>query len=113
MEFDFHCYDINHKRIELDTDTIEGPWWPRWLAFCEKAARAAGGDVDAATHLHSWISDHPLFEDVVYKEFWAPSSLHPHMNGDPIQTQIGEGMRDDIIVSNLSSHIGTFPNSCR
>jgi len=96
MEFDFHVYDQNHKRIELSTHMVERPWWPRWLAFAYLAAKRHGGDVNAATHLHSWIVDHPAFEDVVYRDFWVPAS--PWIEGNDAERRRGESMRDDISV---------------
>lgn len=36
------------------------------------AVKNIGGDTDAATHLHEWISSNPRLEDVVYREFWLP-----------------------------------------
>lgn len=96
MEFDFHVYDHNCQRIELGTHQLGAPWWPRWLAFAKLAARNLGGEVDAATHLHSWISNHPAFERVVYREFWVPTS--PWVR-DEFQKRMGSGMRDDILVS--------------
>ncbi|KAF8899162.1 hypothetical protein BD779DRAFT_1487304 [Infundibulicybe gibba] len=95
MEFDFHVYDHNHGRIELGTHQLGAPWWPRWLAFLSLAARNLGGSVDAATHLHSWIASHGAFENIVYREFWVPTS--PWVQDDEFQNRMGLGMRDDIL----------------
>lgn len=99
MEFDFHAYDEHYQRIELETSKIAGPWWPRWLAFANLAARNRGGDVDAATHIHSWIANHRAFEDVVYREFWVPA-CHWRTDSD-FEMRMGASMRDDILVSTL------------
>ncbi|TFK41939.1 S-adenosyl-L-methionine-dependent methyltransferase [Crucibulum laeve] len=93
-EFDFHAYDQNYQRIELGIHEIGPPWWPRWLAFANAAARNLGGNVDAATHLYDWVANHPAFEEVIYREFWLPGS--PWIKGDAFQQRIGNGMRDDI-----------------
>ncbi|KAF9270828.1 S-adenosyl-L-methionine-dependent methyltransferase [Marasmius fiardii PR-910] len=94
MEFDFHMYDENYRRIEVSTSHIGAPWWPRWLAFLEAAIRSKGGDADAATHLHSWTANHASFEGVVYREFWVPAS--PWRRDSEFQIRMGQAMRDDI-----------------
>ncbi|KAF7337605.1 hypothetical protein MSAN_02233800 [Mycena sanguinolenta] len=100
MEFDFHVWDHmpdgNHRRCDLETSVIAEPWVARWMIFANVAARMAGGDPDAATHLHGWISSHPAFEDVVYQDYWVPVSPHPSFND--FQKRIGTQMRDDILV---------------
>ncbi|KAF8665361.1 hypothetical protein AX16_000380 [Volvariella volvacea WC 439] len=95
VEFDFHAYDHNKRRIEVGTHQFAPPWFPRWLAFACLAARNQGGDVDAATYIHSWVLDNPAFEDVVYRDFWIPAS--PWMIGDETQMRHGAWMRDDIL----------------
>ncbi|KAI3622658.1 hypothetical protein WG66_015915 [Moniliophthora roreri] len=95
MEFDFHVYDDNYRRIELDTSRIAGPWWPRWLTFLNFAARNRGGDVDAATYIHTWAARHHAFEDVQYREFWVPAS--PWRRDSDFQIRMGVSMRDDIL----------------
>ncbi|KAK0481523.1 S-adenosyl-L-methionine-dependent methyltransferase [Armillaria novae-zelandiae] len=94
MEFDFHCYDENHHRVNLDTSTLASPWWPRWLAYLEMAARNRGGNVDAATHLHDWVSNHQSFENVVYNQYWIP--VTPWRTDSAFDMRIGTAMRDDI-----------------
>lgn len=106
MEFDFSVYDQNHQRIPVGTHQLGAPWWPRWLAFANLAARNQGGDVDAATHLHSWISNHPAFEDVVYREFFIPTS--PWACNDEFQRRIGTYMRDDILVRSSIQPVSNF-----
>ncbi|KAL1762531.1 S-adenosyl-L-methionine-dependent methyltransferase [Schizophyllum commune] len=95
MEFDFCGYDEHHKRIEPSVDgNIQAPWWPQWLAFLRDAAKNRGGAVDAATYLHDWVREHRRFENVVYREFWVPSS--PFLS-DPFWRQMGLCMREDIL----------------
>lgn len=108
MEFDFHVYDANHRRIETTTSSISAPWWPQWLAFANLAARNRGGEVDAATHIHRWISQHPAFENVVYREYWVPAS---HWHTNEFQRRIGSYMRDDICVSVICLRFVYFTNS--
>ncbi|KAK7465267.1 hypothetical protein VKT23_005246 [Stygiomarasmius scandens] len=93
MEYDFHVYDENHRRVNVDTSTVAGPWWARWMAFANVAIRNRGGDADAATHLYSWVESHPMFENVVYREFWIPCS--PWKRDFP--ANISLCMRDDIL----------------
>lgn len=109
MEFDFHSYDENYQRIDPEPST--GTWWSRWLSFCKLAARNAGGDVDAASHMHSWVSQQPAFENLVYKDYWAPIS--PWRRDSPFQIRVGERMRDDIRVRGtcfVNSHVDIFPS---
>lgn len=70
-------YDKDHRRIEIGTDEIGPPWWARWMEFMRKAIKEIGGDVDAATHLYDWVTANPLFEDIVYREFWLPVVAPP------------------------------------
>ncbi|KAJ7755057.1 hypothetical protein DFH07DRAFT_500073 [Mycena maculata] len=99
MEFDFHVYDHmpdgNHVRCELQTSKVDEPWVARWMTFAHLAARNAGGHPDAATHLQRWITSHPAFENIVYKDYWVPVSPHPIFND--FQKRIGAAMRDDIL----------------
>ncbi|KAJ6520254.1 hypothetical protein C8R45DRAFT_954465 [Mycena sanguinolenta] len=99
MEFDFHVWDHmpdgNHRRCDLEPSSIAEPWLARWMINANVAARNAGGDPDAATHLHGWINSHPAFEDVVYQDYWVPVSPHASFNG--FQKRIGAQMRDDIL----------------
>jgi hypothetical protein len=110
IEFDFHMYDQYHRRIELSTHTLEPPWWPRWLAFSKLAVQQYGGDVEAATHLHSWIASHPSFKDVVYRDFWIPTA--PWMENDVVERRRGELMREDILVCYGFSERMVFVNIC-
>lgn len=77
-EFDFHIYDKDHKRMELGTHPIAPPWWARWMTFLAASIKHIGGDADAATHLLEWVSSNPMFEDVVYREFWLPIVPPPY-----------------------------------
>ncbi|KAJ7185297.1 hypothetical protein C8R46DRAFT_376111 [Mycena filopes] len=99
VEFDFYVYDHmedgNHRRCEVDTGTVAEPWLARWLMYANVAARSAGGQTDAATHLERWITAHPAFERVVYQDFWIPVSPHPSLN--EFQRRIGIQMRDDLL----------------
>ncbi|KAJ7150329.1 hypothetical protein C8R46DRAFT_1124641 [Mycena filopes] len=99
MEFDFFVYehmpDGNHRRLDLDTTVVEQPWLARWMSYAHVAVRNAGGDPDAATHLHRWLTSHPAFENVVYEDYWVPVSPHPGF--DEFQQRIGAQMRDDIL----------------
>ena len=38
------------------------------------AVAGRGGEADAANHLFRWVSEHPLFTDVVHRSFYFPSS---------------------------------------
>ncbi|CAK5280683.1 unnamed protein product [Mycena citricolor] len=99
MEFDFHVYeplpDGTKRRLDLDTETIAGPWVARWFVFASVAVEKAGGRSDAATHLHEWISTHPAFEQVTYADVWLPISPRPDM--DSFQKRVGMQMREDVL----------------
>jgi len=98
-EFDFTLHDRNRRLIEIDTNTVEAPWWPRWMAFLNRAATQRGADLNSAGKMRQWIIDHGAFEDVVYREFWIPASPWPK-GDDPLTTwwrRIGELERADII----------------
>ena len=100
-EFDFHVYDVNHRRVERDVSDLTPPWWGVWLAHLLKAIVKSGGDVDAATHLHEWISDHPMFEDVVYRDVWLPVVPAPlDSSNDTEETRrLEKKLSDDCYVS--------------
>lgn len=93
-------YDENRRRIDLDTNTIAGPWWPRWLAFMERAVRQRGGDVEAATFMETWIRQNDAFEEVVAEDFFMPVS--PWAKGDDPDAvrsrDVGANMREDVVV---------------
>ncbi|KAJ3936395.1 MAG: hypothetical protein NXY57DRAFT_957277 [Lentinula lateritia] len=95
MEFDFHVYDENHQVIELETSKIAEPWWPRWLTFANLAARDRGGNVDAATYIHSWVANHHAFENVTYEEYWVPTC--GWRTDSEFMMRIGVTLRDDIL----------------
>ncbi|KAJ7765253.1 S-adenosyl-L-methionine-dependent methyltransferase [Mycena metata] len=99
VEFDFHVYDHmedgNHRRCEVDGNTIAEPWLARWLMFADVAAQNAGGQTDAATHVQRWITAHPAFQHAVYQDYWIPVSPHPSFN--EFQRRIGSQMRDDLM----------------
>ena len=100
LEWDFHGYDKNRNQIQAETSCLGSPWWPRWLSFARVAVRNAGGSVDAAANIQSWIADHPAFEDAVCRDYWIPSSTWDR--SDETQMRIGETMRDDILVCAVS-----------
>ncbi|TFK41937.1 S-adenosyl-L-methionine-dependent methyltransferase [Crucibulum laeve] len=93
-EFDFYPYNEEHQRILLDTHSLRTPWWAQWMTFLASAARARGGDLDAATHLYDWICGHPAFEDVVYREFWLP--IVPSRKDSPALHKITRFMTEDV-----------------
>ncbi|KAJ7170294.1 hypothetical protein C8R43DRAFT_876010 [Mycena crocata] len=99
MEFDFHVYDPmpdgNHRRIDVETSMMADPWVANWMVFASLAAKNAGGDPDAATHLHRWIFSHAALDNIVYKDYWVPVS--PHASFSEYEKKIGTRMRDNIL----------------
>jgi len=100
-EFDFHLYDANHRRIELDVNELGPPWYARWMTHVLKAIIESGGDVDAATHLHEWILNNSMFEDVVYREIWVPVVPAPRdpSNDSEYLRRMDQTLNDDCEVS--------------
>ncbi|KAF8807992.1 S-adenosyl-L-methionine-dependent methyltransferase [Phlegmacium glaucopus] len=98
-EFDFQIYDSNHCRIELDVDELGPPWLARWMTHTLKAMIKSGGDVDAASHLHEWILNNPMFEDVVYKEFWFAAVAPRRDPSDDSEAlrRMDQGLYDDCL----------------
>jgi hypothetical protein len=91
-------YDENHRRIERDVNDFRPPWWGVWMTHLLIAIKESGGDVDAATHLHEWILDHPMFEDVVYREFWVPTVPAPSDDSEEARQRY-EKLCEDCFVS--------------
>lgn len=103
MEFDFRVYGLDKKPM-LGHDAPS--WWARWMNQCHIAVLQRGGEPDAANHLHRWISEHGAFEDVVYREFWLPTS--PWRKGsDP------ESMRQNRIATIFRQDVLAFLKSGR
>lgn len=120
-EFDFHVYDENHQRLEPDTHQVGPPWWARWMTFVRLAIQQIGGHTDAATHLWDWVSNHPAFEQPVYREYWMPICSSPtdsdpgrqlcqRLSGDALSflrgtrpLLLGSGLAEDL-VTELITH---------
>ena len=84
-ETDRYLYDANRQRFDLGTNELGPPWCARWLAFLRAATVDRGANVDAATHLHRWVSENPNFEDIVYNEYWLP--MIPPIREDAPQSE--------------------------
>ncbi|KAG9222320.1 hypothetical protein CCMSSC00406_0002655 [Pleurotus cornucopiae] len=93
MEFDFHAYDRKFQQIVAPIETVDRPWWPRWLAFAEMAVNQRGGTPDAANHLERWVRTHGAFEEVTYQDHWIPTA--PWSRSEPWK-HWGDEMREDI-----------------
>jgi hypothetical protein len=106
LENDITVYDLNHQPIPVDTLSLEPPWLARWFAFMRMAVRGRGGDVGAAAHLHQWMCEHGDFEDIVYKEYWVPTS--PFLVGNDEASDwwrsVGEVIRQDAYVRLFTSY---------
>ena len=100
-------YDSNHHRIERDINDLTPPWWSVWLCHLWKAIVQSGGDVNAANHLHEWILNHPMFEDVVYRDVWVPVVPVPRDPSDDSEEarQMEKKLSDDCYVSVASIDI--------
>ncbi|TFY63310.1 hypothetical protein EVJ58_g3330 [Rhodofomes roseus] len=96
-EFDFRVYGVDKNPI-----LTEGvSWLAQWMNLCHDAVHRNGGEPDAANHLRRWVSQSPVFEEVVYREFWFQTS--PWRAGTDAatirQNRISHVFRDDILVS--------------
>jgi hypothetical protein len=99
-EFDFRVYGPDKKLINLHIGSMQPPWFPLWVAYLNMAARQRGGEVDAANHLRRWVSQNPVFENVVYRDFFLPASpfFHPTDHNSKFKNSVGVSMRDNLIV---------------
>jgi len=97
-EYNFYIYDGNKQLIHIDDSTTTGPWLPRWMHEARKAIQKQGADVDAAHHLFRWVSEHPDYERVLYRDFWF--QLSPWKQGKDEQSlrdnRVGTIMREDM-----------------
>lgn len=95
-EFDFRIYTTDRKPILADN---ADSYLSRWMNLCHIAVQRSGGEPDAANYLHRWVSDHPAYEEVVYREFWFPTS--PWRKGNDSETRrfnrIANVFRDDVL----------------
>jgi len=97
-ETDFIIYGADKKPVPFDGFEFAPPYFPRWLGMVRSAVKERGGEVESATHLHRWVSEHPSFTDVVYRSFWFPASpwLPPDHPDAARLNRSGAFMRDDI-----------------
>lgn len=104
-EFDFFIYGGDKKPLVFDVPEFSPPYLPRWMCMVRAAVGERGGEADAATHLHRWVSEHPSFTDVVYGSFWIPASpwIPPDWPGAARMNRSGAFMRDDIQVRHFPS----------
>jgi hypothetical protein len=91
-EIDFHIYDGNRQRFNVDTKVLGPPWCARWMEFANVAITQGGGEAEVSSNLVRWVNEHHSFENIVHQEYWIPAS--PWAQGtDPEsirQTSIGE-----------------------
>lgn len=101
MEYGYQIYDQNKQLYNVSSTVMESPWLPRWILWASRAVSRRGGCLDAADRLHAWVTENPLFEDVVHEQHWVPSC--PWLQGDDPETkrlnEIGELVREDSKVS--------------
>jgi hypothetical protein len=101
LECDFWVYNSERRRVELNLNQMEEPYVARWFALMRMAASQRGGDVDAANHIHTWVHEQGMFENIVYREYWVPTC--PWGEGTDPETKwwnsVGETSRDCLLVS--------------
>lgn len=71
------------------------------MQLMNTAARARGGNVDAANLLETWVRSNPAFENVVSRDYWIPMSpwLKPNNIENVRWNAIATIMKEDIKVS--------------
>lgn len=99
-EFDFRVYGLDRKPIPINEKASA---IARWMYLAHKAVQQQGGEPDAANHLYKWVSQHPAFEDVVYRRWWFQTSTWNREKTKEAETanRHGASMRDDILVRAL------------
>ncbi|EPQ60115.1 S-adenosyl-L-methionine-dependent methyltransferase [Gloeophyllum trabeum ATCC 11539] len=80
FEFDFRIYDEHRKPYVCNANVMQPPWAPLFMTMVNQAVRRRGGHVDAANLLERWVREHRCMTDVVYREYWIPTS--PWARGD-------------------------------
>jgi len=97
-EFDFYVYGLDKKPIVFDAPEFAPPYFPRWMCMVRAAVKQRGGEAEAANHLYRWISEHPSFTDVVYRDFFFRASpwVPPNFPDAAKLNRWGASMREDI-----------------
>ncbi|TFK26712.1 S-adenosyl-L-methionine-dependent methyltransferase [Coprinopsis marcescibilis] len=96
-ETDYCVYDINYQKIVVSPHELGPPWYARFLTFASEAATALGSSTAAIHKIYDWLSEHPGFEEVQYREYWFPVSPWMDKDRDPFNYKIGGAVRDDIL----------------
>ncbi|OCB89014.1 hypothetical protein A7U60_g3821 [Sanghuangporus baumii] len=60
------------RRVPKGRASSPSPYLARFTTLVRQAALRRGAHVDAAALLNRWISEHPAYEDVIYREAWLP-----------------------------------------
>ena len=95
VEIGMRVYDHNYEPI-IPNPGDSSPHLARWMALLNMAVRQRGGSPDAANLIHEWVSMHPALEDVVYREYYVPTSPFMAIR-DPCYP-MAELLREDLIV---------------
>lgn len=102
-EFDFRIYGTDKEPVAIVENASA---LAKWMYLAHQAVKQQGGEPDAANHLHRWISQHDVFEDVVYRKWWIQTSNwnHGYEKDVRLLNRHGAAMREDILVSCYSCH---------
>ncbi|KAF8580131.1 S-adenosyl-L-methionine-dependent methyltransferase [Ramaria rubella] len=104
-EFDFRLYHPDTRVAPPWSTTCppeEATYLCRWFGALRRAVAQRGGDVDAATHLHTWILQHDCFseDEVTYCEYWLPTAPSEYQKEWGVvgkhPKEVGELMREDL-----------------
>ena len=60
------------RRAAKSSTSESTPFIVRFSTLVRQAALRRGAHVDAAALLHRWMSEHPAYGDVTYREAWLP-----------------------------------------
>ncbi|VDB91586.1 unnamed protein product [Peniophora sp. CBMAI 1063] len=93
VEIGLRLYDHNREPI-IPNLGDDSPHLARWMALLNMAVRQRGGSPDAADMLHEWMSVQPALEDVVYRDYYVPTS--PFMSLKDPYHSLSELFREDL-----------------
>jgi len=106
IECEFIIYDEN--KVYLPPYPLDHPkhsWFVDFVHHLSKAMRARLGNIDAATLLESWLSDHHAFESVESTKAWLPTGpwFPPNTDDGHRLNHVAKLMQDDLITVLASS----------
>jgi len=96
-ETDFRVYDSKHEIVEpVDYGHPRHAYLPHFLVRFRNAARARRGNLDAASLIEGWLSEHRAYAEIGTFDSWLPTGpcFPPECTQD---NAIGDMMRNDLM----------------